>query len=97
MGRNYPVKKGIKLTPEYILEKATETAQNVKMSGDHVICTIPGIKSIEMWVGGKELMVETVNDEKPQDPLETVRIYNRLIENITGLSSKERKRKMSKI
>ena len=97
MGRNYPVKKGIKLTPEYILEKATETAQNVKMSGDHVICTIPGIKSIEMWVGGKELMVETVNDEKPQDPLETVRIYNRLIENITGLSSKERKKKMSKI
>ena len=97
MGRNYPVKKGIKLSPEYIMEKATETAQNVKMSGDHVMCTIPGIKSIDMWVGGKELMVETVNDEKPPDPMETVRIYNKLIENITGLSSKERKKKMSKI
>ena len=97
MGRNYPVKKGTKLSTEYILAKARETAQNVKVSGDHVMCTIPGIKSIDMLIDGKELMVETVNDEKPQDPLETVRVYNRLIENITGLSSKERKKKMSKI
>lgn len=97
MARNYPVKKGIKLSPEYIMERAAETARNVEMSGDHITCTIPGIKSIDMWISGKELIVETSNEEKPQDPLETIRIYNTLIENITGLSSKERKKKMSKI
>ena len=97
MARNYPVKKGIKLSPEYVLEKAMEIAHDAKISGDHVLCSIPGIRSIDMAISGKELIVETVNEEKPQDPLETVRIYNKLIENITGLSSKERKKKMSKI
>ena len=97
MAREYPVKKGIKISRDYIAEKAKGTASNVNIDGDEVICSIPGIKRISLRTDGKNLFVETVNEEKPENPMMTVSLFNKLIEDITGFSAKERKKKMSKL
>lgn len=97
MVREYPVKKGIKLTPDYLLEKARNISPNAEIQGSDVVCSIPGIRKITMNTDGKNLFVETVNEEKPANPMETVRQFNQLIEDITGFSAKERKKKMSKL
>ena len=97
MARQYPVKKGIKLTKEYLGEKAREILGKAEIQGDNVISSAPGIKVIEMHTDGKFLFVTTENDGNPANSLEAIRIYNRLIEGVTGFSSKERKNKMSKL
>ncbi len=97
MAREYPVKKGIKISTEYIAEKARELAGNVSINGESVICSIPGIRKISMRTDGKNLFVETENEEKPENPMLAVSLFNKLIEEITGFSAKERKKKMSKL
>ncbi len=97
MAREYPVKKGIKISTDFIAEKARGLAQNVSISGENIICSIPGIRKITMRTDGKNLFVETENEEKPENPMMTVSLFNKLIEEITGFSAKERKKKISKL
>lgn len=97
MGRIYPVKKGINPTNEYLLETVKEVTGTGEIKGDHVICSIPGIKVIDIAREGKNISVTTENDSDNKDPLGTVRAFNNLMEKITGYSSKERKKKFSKI
>ena len=97
MARTYPVKKGISITPEYLLEKAKELTGNGEIKGDHVICSLPGIKTVEMSPEGKNLSISAENDPDNKDPLGTVKAFNQLLESVTGYSSKERKKKFSKI
>ena len=94
--REYPVKKGREITIEFLLEKAKAVTGNGETNGDHVTCVIPGLKSVDLHFNGKNLEVATETDQKHSDPLDTVRIFNKLIEETTGFSSKERKKKISK-
>ncbi len=97
MAREYPVKKGIKLSVEYLLEKAREVDGNASVQGDHVIASIPGMKSIDLSTDGKGLLAQTEADPESKDFSKTIGLYNKLIEDITGYSSKERKKKFSKL
>lgn len=97
MARTYPVKRGVSTSPETLLEKAKEITGNGEIKNGHVICSIPGIKFIELYAEGKNLAVETENDSSSSNSMETVRTFNKLMEEITGLSSKERKKRFSKI
>jgi hypothetical protein len=94
--REYPVKKGREITGEFLLEKAKAVTGNGESKDGHVTCTIPGLKVIDLYFNGKNLEVVTETDHTHSDPLETVRIFNKLIEETTGFSSKERKKKISK-
>lgn len=97
MAREYPVKKGLKTDPETILSEAKEVGVEGKIENGHVLLSIPGIKRIDIFTEGKKLMVETENDDKNTDPMRTLRMFNDLIEKITGYNSKERKKKFSKL
>lgn len=97
MARIYPVKKGFSLEPAELLARVKESAGNGELRDSHVICSIPGIKQIEMFKEGKNLAVNTENDPANADPMATIRLFNDLMEAVTGYDSKERKKKFSKL
>ena len=96
MARTYPVKKGVSVSPEALLQRAKELTGNGSDENGHIVCTIPGLKRIEMYQDGKNLLVETETDPNNPAPMETIRQFNNLIEAVTGFSSKERKKRFSK-
>ncbi|MCL4349885.1 MAG: DUF5611 family protein [Candidatus Thermoplasmatota archaeon] len=95
--REYPVKKGIKTDPETVLSICKKYSSNAVLKGNNVDFTMPGLKSISVECGGKNLMIETVTDPDFKDPMTSINIYNKLLTEITGLDSKERKKRLSKI
>ncbi len=97
MARTYPVKKGVSIEPPELLARTKESAGNGELREGHVYCTLPGIKSIEIYREGKNLAVNTENDAGNPDPLKTIRLFNDLIEKLTGYTSKERKKKFSQL
>ncbi len=94
--REYPVKKTIKLSKEYIVETSRQFSDDVREENGSVILSIPGISKIEIRINGKKIEVDTSGYEKNTDGLNTVSIYNNLIEKLTGYSAKERKKLISK-
>ncbi|AKA47863.1 hypothetical protein IX51_00805 [uncultured archaeon] len=96
MARQYPVKKGIKITPDYILEETKKLAESAEIKDEHVLAYIPGMKVVDLYTDGKGLFAETEADTTHKDFSQTIKLYNQLIENLTGYSSKERKKKYSK-
>jgi hypothetical protein len=95
--REYPVKKTIKLSPDYILEVVKPIAENARLEGEHILCSIPGLKMIEFSINNKKLLVSTETSKDNKDPMKTIKLFNEIIEKITGYSVKERKKLMSKI
>lgn len=96
MAREYPVKKGKNISPDYILEETKKLAESAEIKGEHVIAKIPGMKLIDLYTNGKNLFAETEMDPGHKDFSQTIKLYNQLIENLTGYTSKERKKKFSK-
>lgn len=94
--REYQVKKGIEISADYIANLTKEVLGNAEIIQDHVIASYPGIKKIDLYTDGKKLFAQTENDPDATNLLQTVRIFNTLIERITGYSSKERKKHFSK-
>lgn len=97
MVREYPVRKGIGISRDQILRLTKEIVGNAEIEGEHVIASYPGLKRIELYTDGKKLYAETENDPSASDPMQAVKTFNVLIEKITGYTSKERKKVMSKI
>lgn len=97
MARTYPVKRGVDVSNETLLEKVKEHAGNGKIENDHVVCSIPGLKRIELFKDGKNLKVETESDPDNKNPMETVKQFNALVELVTGFNTKERKKRLSKV
>ncbi len=96
MAREYPVKKGINMSPEYILEETKKLAESAEIKDGHVLAAMPGMKVVDLYTNGKALFAETETDTGYKDFSQTIKMYNQLIENITGYNSKERKKKFSK-
>jgi len=97
MARDYPVKKGFDVSLETIATKCREFSSDVKVSQNSVELSIPGIKRLEIKAGVKNLSIETENDPDFKDYAQTIKIFNTLVESVTGYSSKERKKKFGKI
>lgn len=97
MAREYPVKKGIKMSAEYILDITKKVDSKAEIKGDHVIASIPGMKVIDLSTNGKTLLAETQAEDGNADFSNTIRTYNNLIEDLTGFNSKERKKRFSKL
>ncbi len=97
MARTYPVKRGVSIEPNELLSRVKESIGNGEVKDGHVFCSIPGIKLIEIYPDGKNLAVNTENDPDNPDPMKTIKVFNDLIEKATGYSSKERKKRLSKV
>ncbi len=94
--REYPVRKTIKSDNDYIKSCLESQDMEYKIDGDHIIASYPGILKLEIWTDGKKVYAETEADKNYSNPQETIKKFNNLIEKITGYSSKERKKLISK-
>ena len=75
-----------------------EVFGTVERSGEHVVSHYGAITRIEAWPADKELAIEVRTDPSvPADvQSETIRRYNRFLEEVTGFSSKERAKRLRK-
>jgi hypothetical protein len=96
MGREYPVKKGIAVSYERITDVLKQYCQIMESKGNDVVCNFPGMKKMIVRSSGKRLFVETETDREYKNPQETIRIFNDILEKLTGYSAKERKKMASK-
>ena len=98
--RDYPVKRTVKKNlADNGLKKIMETYfEGVKDEGDTVVAHYGAMKSIKAKYDGKKLWVETDTDASASDELalDTVRVYNRFLEEATGYTAKERKKLANK-
>ncbi len=94
--RMYPVKKTIKVSKAYLIEILKSKGMEFEEDGEHIISSSPGLKKIELWTDGKKLYVETETDTQYNNPQETIKFFNGLLENLTGYTTKERKKLISK-
>jgi hypothetical protein len=96
MGREYPVKKGISLSYDRITDVLKQYCQILESKDNDFVCNFPGMKKMIVRSSGKRLFVETETDIQYKNPQETIRIFNDIIEKLTGYSAKERKKLVSK-
>lgn len=96
MTREYPVKKGMKIDLDVIAEQAKEIFGNGRVSNDHILAKTPGLEKIDVFTDGKKLFVTTESSKDSTEYESAVKLYNKFLEKVTGYSSKERKKKVSK-
>jgi hypothetical protein len=94
--REYPVRKTIKIDKAYIIETLKAKNMEFEENGDHINSSYPGLTKIELWAEGKKLCVETETDTQYANPSETIKFFNGLLESLTGYTTKERKKLISK-
>ncbi len=95
--REYPVKKGVKTDTESILSTCLKYSKDSKIHENSVELALPGLKSVRVLCGMKNLQLETESDTSYGNPQESIRIYNQFITELTGFDSKERKKRLSKL
>ncbi|MCL5437908.1 MAG: DUF5611 family protein [Candidatus Thermoplasmatota archaeon] len=94
--RDYPVKKGVNPTQEFILGKCREIMGKGEIEGNLVITSCSGLSRIQIEIKSpKSIAVET-ETEKGGDYMKSIKLFNQLLEAVTGYSSKERKKQFSK-
>ena len=98
--QQYPVKarNHPPLTPQRIEEVARREFSVVARDGDAVHASFGAIADLKGWVSAKALAVELRMDPSvaPEVQGETIRRYNRFLEELTGFSSKERAKRLKK-
>ena len=94
--RTYPVRKTINISKSYITEILKSKDMEFGESGEHIISSYPGLKKIELWTDGTKLYAETETDMEYGNPSETIKFFNDLLAKVTGYTTKERKKLISK-
>ncbi len=97
MARTYPVRKGTKLSTESIMDTLRQYTNDVSSNGNEVIASLPGIRRFTAALDGKGISIETVSDPSFKESQLSVKIYNEILEKLTGYTSKERKKLFSKL
>jgi hypothetical protein len=98
--QQYPVKarNHPPLTPERIEEVARREFSEVARDGAAVHASFGAISDLKGWVSTKALAVELRMNPAVDSEVqaETIRRYNRFLEELTGFSSKERAKRLKK-
>ncbi len=98
--RDYPVKRTVKKNlKENGLKPVMENYfEGVKEEGEEMVAHYGAMKRIAAKYDGKKLWVETDTDASASDELalETIRVYNKFLEEATGYTAKERKKLANK-
>ena len=98
--QRYPVRAShrARLTPARLEEVCRECFGSASNDGTAVTASFGALRQLKTTVEGKELGVEVTMDPKvdPSVAAETVRRYNRFLEESTGFSAKERAKRMRK-
>ncbi|MCL4328092.1 MAG: DUF5611 family protein [Candidatus Thermoplasmatota archaeon] len=95
--REYPVKKGISLSNESIVKNCMDILGTGKIDKNKVIASCDGLKSISIEIKSPKVVAIETESIPSKNPAETIRLFNSLLDTVTGYSSKERKKLLSKI
>ncbi|MCL4357162.1 MAG: DUF5611 family protein [Candidatus Thermoplasmatota archaeon] len=95
--REYPVRKGLKTDTEPVLSLCLKYSKDSRIEGNSVVLTLPGLKTVKVICGMKNLQLETESDPSYGNPQESIKVYNEFITELTGFDSKERKKRLSKV
>ena len=98
--RDYPVKRTVKknLKDDGLRKIMEAHFDGVHEEGDLLVASYGAMERIAAKYDGKNLWVETRTDASASDELalDTVRVYNRFLEEATGYTAKERKKLANK-
>lgn len=95
--RLYDFKRGHKKDMSDIEKIMRDMFNNVHEENGKLIAEYGGLERIEVWLDGKKLAVETKSKYVgEQEAINTLKVWNDFLFKVTGYTSKERKKKMSK-
>ena len=98
--RDYPVKRTVKknLQDDGLVKIMKSHFKDVHQEGDEVIASYGAMKRISAKYDGKKLWVETETDPSAPDELvlDTVKVYNLFLKEVTGYTARERKKLANK-
>lgn len=98
--QRYPVRNThrSRLTPTSLEEICRDVFGDATIQGERIASRYGAITSLEVWPVERELAVEVRTDPSvPADvQAETIRRYNRFLEEATGFNSKERAKRLRK-
>ena len=96
--REYRFKRGFKPTQERLEEMIARYFGEFEKNGDVCIVRYRAIEKMRLWLDGKILKVESKTNPNVDDKtaFETLKTYNRFLDELTGYTAKERKKHMMK-
>ncbi len=96
--REYKFKRGFKPTAERLESLLKKHFGSFERDGDAYIVRYKAIEELRLWLDGKVLKVESKARSGVDDKtaLETLKTYNRFLDELTGYTAKERKKHMMK-
>jgi hypothetical protein len=96
----FEIKRGLgkSLEGDGLFMIAKEVFGNAEKRGEKVIVTYGALAPLEAEYNGKELLISTTmkKDVDPETASNTIKMYNKFLENATGYTSKERAKKLQK-
>ena len=95
--RLYDFKRGHRKSMDEIEGIMKEMFNDVRRENERIYATYKGLAKIEVWLEGKKLAAETTSREvSNEDAMDTLKKWNEFLFKVTGYTSKERKKKMTK-
>ncbi len=96
--REYKFKRGYKPTVERLEELIVKHFGGFEKKGDVYIVRFGAIEELRLWIRDKKLYAESrTNPNVPEDvAVQTIKKYNRFLEELTGYTAKERQKMLKK-
>ena len=95
--RRYDFKRGHRKSEGDIEAIMRELFGNVNLENGKLNSEYKGLEKITVWIDNKKLAVETrPRNVSDAEAIDTLKIWNEFLYRVTGYTSKERKKKMSK-
>jgi hypothetical protein len=88
--RYYAVKKTIKLDSYKLESILKDVFGSYRKEGDKYIVSYKALSKIEIILKDNELFIETENNNNKESYEDTIKKYNRFLEQATGYTAKQR-------
>ncbi len=92
--REYKFKRGFKASEERLEELLKKFFGKFKKEGDEYVVSYKAIEEMRLKIVNRKLIVESRTNANVDDrtALETIKTYNRFLDELTGYTAKERKK-----
>ena len=96
--REYPFKRGFKASEERLEEAIKKHFGEFKKEGDTYIVSFGAIEELRLRIQNKKLLAESKTNPKVSSDVaaNTIKTYNRFLEELTGYTAKERQKLLKK-
>jgi hypothetical protein len=96
--REYRFKRGYKPTNERLEELIKKYFGDFEKDGDVYVVRFGAIKELRLWIENKKLYAESKTDPNVSEDIavQTIKTYNKFLEELTGYSAKERAKMLKK-